>query len=238
MTTPRPAPARHPLDNPIWSSLTTAHAHLAAAAGPAARYPAAIAPFIGVASPDPGVLAPLEGLVAPGEHAYALAVRPPFGPLWEVSDEVPVLQMVMDGAPPRLPAPDFVEMGEAQREDMLGLTALVFPGFFRARTLEMGRYIGLYRDGVLAAMAGERMRITGWQEISAVCTHPDHQGRGYAHQLVAVLCRDAIAAGRQPFLHVYPENRRARSVYERLGFADRTILPLWSATRLDGQGAK
>ncbi len=226
-----PPSASHPLDNPIWHSLSTAHASLARSEGFAARYPAAIAPFAAVAAEDTASGVALDRLLEPGELLYLLAVKPPLGEHFSVERKSDVLQMVCSGQPPLADAEGVTEMDERHREDMLALTALVFPGFFRARTLEMGRYIGLYHDGVLAAMAGERMRIDGWQEISAVCTHPDHQGQGHAHRLIALLCQASLQRGLRPFLHCYPDNRRARDIYERLGFADRTLLPLWSVIR-------
>ena len=72
------------------------------------------------------------------------------------------------------------------------------------------------------------MRFDGFQEISAVCTHPDYSGRGYAQRLVSLVCRGAFERGFVPFLHVYHDNARAIAVYRQLGFADRTSLPLWS----------
>jgi predicted GNAT family acetyltransferase len=77
-------------------------------------------------------------------------------------------------------------------------------------------------------MAGERMRLDGWQELSAVCTHPDHTGRGYAQRLLSILCNSAYDRGFTPFLHVYADNERAIGVYRRMSFADRTVLPFWA----------
>jgi predicted GNAT family acetyltransferase len=95
----------------------------------------------------------------------------------------------------------------------------------------MGRYVGIYDGGRLVAMAGERLRIDGYQEISAVCTHPDFLGRGYAHRLIAEVSNAARARGFTPFLHLYRDNVRAMSLYERLGFVIRTELPFCRVTR-------
>ena len=114
---------------------------------------------------------------------------------------------------------------------MLGLTALVFPGFFRARTIEMGRYYGIYHGRVLAAMAGERMHLDGYQEISAVCTHPEFIGRGYAQRLVALVTNSILERGVTPFLHVHKNNTRALSLYDHLGFRHRAEVGLWHVTR-------
>jgi ribosomal protein S18 acetylase RimI-like enzyme len=129
--------------------------------------------------------------------------------------------------------PPVVELTQAQLADMLALTASVYPHYFRPRTIEMGRYLGIYEDDVLAAMAGERMRFDGYQEISAVCTHPRYVGRGYARRLMAMLTNDILDSGCVPFLHFSHENIRAKSLYERIGFSFRTDIPLLAVTRLN-----
>jgi predicted GNAT family acetyltransferase len=55
-------------------------------------------------------------------------------------------------------------------------------------------------------------------EISAVCTHPAHLGRGYAGLLVRYQLGRLLAAGHTPFLHVYEDNTTAYALYQKLGF--------------------
>jgi ribosomal protein S18 acetylase RimI-like enzyme len=216
------------LDNPVWHSLTTQHAALAIAATGAAKYPPTIAPFAAVGDvPDRAALQ-LTSLIEDGESVYLVGVAPEPPPRWSLEPQKPCVQMICYTPPAEIPGPPVTEMSALQRDDMLALTALVFPGFFRPRTLEMGRYLGIYDDGRLAAMAGERMRLDGFQEISAVCTHPAYTGRGYAQRLVSLVCRDAFERGFVPFLHVYQDNVRAIAVYRQLGFTDRINMPLWS----------
>ncbi len=107
---------------------------------------------------------------------------------------------------------------------MLALAAATEPGPFATRTHELGRFIGVRVDGNLVAMAGERFVLPGMTEVSAVCTDPAYRGRGWAAALTAEVARGIIARGETPFLHVVESNTTARAVYERIGFADRTIL--------------
>ena len=111
---------------------------------------------------------------------------------------------------------------------VLALAALVYAHYFRPRTTALGRYFGIYREGRLAAMIGERMATDDWQEISAVCTHPDFNGLGYARRLLAWLSNDNLARGRMPFLHVSRQNLRARQLYEENGYHDRCGIAFWS----------
>jgi predicted GNAT family acetyltransferase len=117
---------------------------------------------------------------------------------------------------------------------MLALTRRVFPGYFRARTVELGGYVGVRSGAELAAMAGERLHSTGYHEVSGVCTHPDHTGRGLAATLSTLVTLGIAARGDQPYLHTGVSNARARALYERLGFDLRRELPLWRVRRNDG----
>jgi len=221
----------HLLDNPIWSSLTTKHASFAVVQGSACRYPPQVAPFAAVRAGDANALPQLEGLINGGESVYLVGLAPEFAAGWRVESAFPIPQLVCSKPAVVRSGPDAVPLTEANRSDMLALTALVFPGFFRARTVEMGRYIGIYHGRVLAAMAGERMRMDGYQEISAVCTHPEFIGRGYAQRLVALLVNAVLERGDTPFLHTHRDNARALALYDHLGFKIRTEVTLWSVTR-------
>jgi ribosomal protein S18 acetylase RimI-like enzyme len=220
--------ADHALDNPVWHSLKTQHSGLALTADGAARYPAAIVPFAAVGEPTTRAANQLTSLVDDAESVFIVGVAPEPPPRWQLEPGKPVLQMVCTARMAEVPGPEVTVMGAEQAPDMLALTDLVFPGFFRPRTLEMGEYLGIYDGRRLAAMAGERMRLDGWQELSAVCTHPDYTGRGYAQRLLSILCNSAYGRGFTPFLHVYADNERAIGVYRKMSFADRTVLPFWS----------
>ncbi|WP_242108447.1 GNAT family N-acetyltransferase [Luteimonas aquatica] len=221
------------LDNPFWSSLRTRHAGIAQRAGEAARYSADFAPFLGIAHARAAGDADLAALVAPGERVYLLGVapaRPPAG--WRLEVLRPLAQMVCPAAIAAVDGPEIAALETpAHRADVLALTARVYPHYFRARTIEMGRYVGIYRDGCLAAMAGERLGMDALQEVSAICTHPDFNGRGYARRLTAMLCNANLAAGRLPFLHVSHENPRAEQLYARIGFRHRRDIGFWALSR-------
>ena len=220
--------AGHALDNPVWHSLATQHSGLALTADGAARYPAAIVPFAAISEPTTRAANQLTSLVDDAESVFIVGVAPEPPPGWQLEPKKPVLQMVCSSRMDEVPGPQVTVMGGEQAPDMLELTDLVFPGFFRPRTLEMGDYIGIYDGRRLVAMAGERMRLDGWQELSAVCTHPDYTGRGYAQRLLSILCNSAFDRGFTPFLHVYADNERAIGVYRRMSFVDRTVLPFWA----------
>ncbi len=219
------------LDNPFWSSLRSLHRGIALQAGDVSRYPAEYAPFLGVAEEGRRVEAELEALVAPAESVYLIGVAPEPPPGWRLEAFRPLAQMIRTTPLPVADGPEILPLGEAHRADVLALTALVYPHYFRARTMDMGRYFGIYQDGRLAAMIGERLGTGECREMSAICTHPDFHGRGYAGRLTAMLTNDTLARGALPFLHVSHENPRALGLYERLGFRHRRDIGFWSLRR-------
>jgi ribosomal protein S18 acetylase RimI-like enzyme len=217
-----------PLDNPMWEALTSGHAGLAIAHGSARRYPYEIARFAGLATP--GAVGDLEPITEPGDVVAFFttdALALPGG--WSLLQQRTIEQMI---AGARLPAPrhELVPLADDDVPEMLELAALTQPGPFFARTIETGRYFGVKVDGRLAAMAGERLRLSDFTEISAVCTHPDHQGHGYGRSLVAALVNLTLDEGRAPFLHVKQENG-ARALYEKLGFTTRADMYLTISRR-------
>lgn len=222
----------HPLDNPIWSALSSQHAPLARVAGPIRRYPREIAPFLGI----PEGLAPsaddLDALVDPGESVFLLGDAPAMPAGWRLESLGLLLQMEATDPPVVPPGLDIVPLvTNAQRRDVRVLTSLVYPHYFRSETMQLGRYFGLYEHGTLAGMVGERMGCPGFREVSAVCTHPEWTGRGFARRLFAWLTGDLLASGQVPFLHVSPQNRRAIDLYLQNGYRVRHQIPFHQLDR-------
>ncbi|MFB6478836.1 GNAT family N-acetyltransferase [Streptomyces virginiae] len=207
------------LDNPVWAALTGPHREFAefAPAGLAARYTLDTSPFAALADPrDLRAWADLAALVGPGEEVWVTGLLTP-PPGWETVVSVPGVQL--DGRAVRVGAePEAIRLGPADVKDMLELVGLTRPGPFLDRTVELGTYLGVRHEGRLVAMAGERMRPTGWSEISAVCTHPDHRGRGLAGRLVRAVAAEVRERGDRPFLHAAEANTGAVRLYEAMGF--------------------
>jgi ribosomal protein S18 acetylase RimI-like enzyme len=218
------------LDQPIWNALRSRHADFAHGDERALRYPPEVAPFIGVPDDAPACAA-FESLLPTGDTAFLLGTAPRAAPGWSLREYPQLAQMVCERAAELPDGPPIEPLGTAQRDDVLALTALVYPHYFRPRTMELGRYFGIYLDGRLAAMIGERLATPHCQEISAVCTHPDFLGRGLARRLLAFLGNDVLARGQRPFLHVSHENRRAKELYERGGWRLRRDIGFWSLRR-------
>ena len=218
-----------PVD-PVWNALQTVHAHFALRNGTAVRYPADVVPFAAMDQGNHSDPSPLAQLLTLGEHIYVTGAQPQAANILRIGPALNCFQMIFPLPPPANGVANdstILRMTSDDAPAMVALTDLAFPGFFRARTHEMGTYYGIRIGHELIAMAGERLAVPGFREISAVVTHPAHTGHGYATLLMNRLLQDHAAAGLQSFLHVTEGNSRAIAIYKRMGFVVLRSVVLW-----------
>ena len=220
----------HPLDNVIWHALTTRQTHFAEGSGGARRFLREVSPLAAFQNDVHGSdgYASLSELLGPRETA-GVFLDEPYQPRagWNYVAGAPLLQMIWGNGKALAhrdeSTPKIEELGDEDSSEMIDLTALTKPGPFGSRTHEFGKYLGIRIDGKLVAMAGERLKVPGHTEVSAVCTHPDYTGKGYAGTLMTAVMQSIRERGEIPFLHVRQDNTRAIEVYERLGFRERKL---------------
>jgi len=215
-------PIPHPLDNVMWSALTTRQAEWSRGGALARRFDFSVARFAGMPALGAEGFAALAADTVPGDF-MALFEAEDFdpGPAFDVTDRKDLLQMVgaVGGEPP---APGrWRVLAAADVPRMTALVQLTAPGPWFERTAELGRFVGIEADGQLVAMAGERLRVPGHTEISGVCCHPEWRGRGLAAGLMRVVSQGIVARGETPFLHVLAENVGAVALYGKLGLRRR-----------------
>lgn len=215
----------HPLDRPIWNALATRHAHFREGGELAVRYPRDVSPFVVACDASPEAVAAMVTLIGEGEEISLVEAAPPSPPPGVSESRLPLFQMTWDSFPGAgESAFDIQPLSEPDAADMLALATLTRPGPFRARTHAMGRFFGVREGGQLIAMAGERLHTPGFHEVSAVCTHPDHRGRGLGAALMRKVGARMLEEGDQPFLHTYASNATAIALYRKLGFEVRAEL--------------
>jgi predicted GNAT family acetyltransferase len=218
----------HPLDNIIWKALTTRQAEFAESCNQARRFTPEVSPLAAFPEPTAEGYESLAGLVE-ARATIGLFLEAPYQPHpgWSFVAGAPMPEMVYEGdGVPSSPSsdPEIIELSAADVPEMMALTALTKPGPFHKRTHELGTYLGIRREGKLVAMAGERLKVPGYTEVSAVCTHPEQTGHGYARILMIEVMRRILERGEFPLLHVRQDNVRAIALYERLGFRLRVLL--------------
>jgi ribosomal protein S18 acetylase RimI-like enzyme len=211
----------HPLDNMVGEALGGPQFRLGASEGRVRHYDPTIAMFAAVADPWSADFATL-----PAGYSFGFVTTGPVAFPADIEVERQVEYMQMTAAEPRIPTPPdtLVPLTDDHALQMLALAELTKPGPFAARTNKMGKYWGVLDGDRVVAMAGERLRLTGFCEVSAVCTHPDYRGRGYAKGLMAKVMQGIVARSETPFLQVLPTNSGAITLYESLGFVPRRNL--------------
>ena len=215
----------HPLDNAVWNALTGPRQTFAQRHGRAGRFDPEVAPFAAVEdADDPAAWSDLVELIGAGHSAVFLAppVAPPEG--WETTWRRPCHQLVATGVDTAGRQTELLVLGADDVPEMIELIELTQPGPFALRTFELGGYVGVRDDaGTLVAMAGERLAVDGFVEVSAVCTRPELRGTGLATALVRAVVAGIRARGDEAFLHVADNNLNALRLYLALGFTERIM---------------
>ncbi len=215
----------HVLDRPVWSALAGRHAAFAEGNHLARRYRPDVIPFAASRDANADSLAALAALPRPDEmmvliEANRLALPPGFVPLVEA----PGVQMVLARTPEPVADERIERLTEADAAEMLALAKLTEPGPFTLKAQALGAFFGIRSDGRIAAMAGERMHVDDYAELSGVCSHPDFRGRGLARVLSVFVTHQILARGETPFLHAWAGNTPAIRLYEQIGYELRSAM--------------
>lgn len=210
----------HCLHNPVYNALLTGDKHLANGTATVQWYDEAVSPFVGFTANNKNGFDELHSLLPEGRkilYAIPSFITQPKG--WQVQHEIKGLQFVYEGNGNFTNDSTAVQpLTTTHVAEMIALTKLTRPGPFAAKTILFGAYYGIFENGQLVAMTGQRMHPEDYSEISAVCTHPDYLGKGYASVLIQHQLQLILEEGRKPFLHVRADNERAVALYHRLGF--------------------
>lgn len=225
----------HLLDNPVYHALRTDNQHLGYGNEYVKYFDEAVSPFAGFADDYAQGFHDLYHLLPSGRsilYATPRQLTEPGG--WEARQAIEGLQLVYDTQVAVTPsAHTLVPLLQEHVPAMIALARLTKPGPFSTRTIDFGRYYGIFINKQLVAMTGQRLHLSPFAEVSAVCTHPDHLGKGYAAALVQHVVDGIQHDGQTPFLHVRADNRRAINLYERLGFSVRGPMNFYVLKRKD-----
>jgi ribosomal protein S18 acetylase RimI-like enzyme len=221
-----------PLDNPVWHSLRQTHRRFAIDKGNILFYHPDYCPFGGFINQE-DTAAKLEEYAAMVPNFYIVGEQPAASGNLRLNKELVCNQMVLEK--PIVPENSemIVPLRPENKQALFDLVNLVQPGYFKNRTFELGAYSGIYENGRLVAVTGERMKMDGYTEVSAVVTHPEHTGKGYAKKLVSYTTTRIFAEGRIPYLHVAEANTTAIHLYEKLGFRTRRKISFWNFVQVN-----
>ncbi len=208
------------MHNPVYHALLSGDRHLSFGNEQVKFFDEEISPFAGFEQDYAKGFSDLYELLPSGRkilYAAPSFITQPAG--WELKQEIKGLQFVYEaGQPIKTEFPNVIPLAEMDVEQMMQLAKLTKPGPFGKRTIDFGSYYGLFENEKLVAMTGQRLHVQNCTEISAVCTHPDHTGKGYAYTLLLHQLQLILQQDQYPFLHVREDNQRAIILYQRLGF--------------------
>ena len=216
----------HKLDNPIWYALNETHRELAVCFNGIRFYHPDYCPFGGYIQTEE-ITKSMETYAAKSGEFFMAGDKPPLSPGLYIIQELVCLQMVIEQKIDTVIQENITPLTPQHFDELYALVNLVQPGYFKTKTALLGDYWGTFFEGRLIAAAGERMQMNELVEVSAIVTHPDLTGRGYAKQLVAHTVNHIFIKGKLPFLHVLESNMAAIRLYEKLGFTTRRKVSLW-----------
>ena len=220
------------LGNIIWRALSGSHRALSVGTERTRRYSREFPALFGFEDPASADFESFGAHCEPGDHLYCTEWSGEAPDGWSVDFDGKVVAMIWRGDRPLLdPSIAVSALDESHVEEMRALARLTRPGPFAQKPLGLGDWVGVFDAGRLVAMAGERLRAGNLHEVSGICTHPDAQGRGLARALTLAMVRRQLDRGELPFLHVMPENARARTLYERIGFEVVREVPMRVVTK-------
>ncbi|UQD57510.1 GNAT family N-acetyltransferase [Flavobacterium sp. K5-23] len=217
------------LDNPVWYSLSESHKEYAIDYSGSKFYHPDYCPFGGFIDAETTSSA-ANNYSKLCQNFFIVGEKPVIPNNLKIIDELVCLQMIIYDTIDLQYTDEIVKLEEEHLDDLMGLVKIVYPEYFKEKTADIGSYYGIYINNQLVAMTGERMKMDGFTEVSAVITHPDHTGKGYAKQLVAYTANAILKENSIPFLHVYEKNYGAIKLYEKLGFKTRTRMSFWNIT--------
>ena len=225
------------LKNPVYNALMTGDAQLSMGTGVVKYFDQEVSPFAGFPHEYEKGFDELYDLMPAGRRIlYATPGSITKHKGWQLLTELKGLQFVYSGGEINSQATvQITRLTNENVDEMQKLATLTKPGPFASRTIEFGHYHGIFENGKLAAMTGQRLHVGDYTEISAVCTHPDHLGKGYAATLINHQLKLIHAQGKKPFLHVKADNDRAIALYERLGFKVSRGMNFYFLKRHDGE---
>ena len=219
------------LDRQVWHLLTGRQAHLALGGAGAKRLDPRYGPFAAMRDKGEQAQRELAALdCGSGDELWFVepeTVAAPPG--FRITRSATLLQMIAGepAGPDERDDPEAVLLGEEHADAMTALALATKPGPWAELTRCYGPFYGIFCDGKLAAMAGERMLPgPGLAEVSGVCTGPEFRGQGLARRLMLHVMAGFRRRGDRPYLHTYADNATAIALYRKLGFRERRTMIL------------
>lgn len=215
------------LDNPVWHSLSETHKSVSVDYPGIKFYHPDYCPFGGFTTTE-NISAFIDEYSNLTDNFFIVGNKPELPARLKLKNELVCLQMIITHKIGIAIKEEITVLTNEHADELFQLVNQVQPGYFKKKTALLGSYFGIFKNGKLVSVAGERMKMTGFVEVSAIVTHPEHTGKGYAKQLIATAVNNIFALGAIPYLHVAETNTGAIGLYEKAGFKTRRKMSFWN----------
>lgn len=218
------------LDNPVWNSLSESHQKFALEYNGTKFYNPDYCPFGGYLELE-NTPESADKYASLCGNFFIVGEKPKILDTLKIVKELVCLQMIVREKIQITFDNEIIKLTKEHKEELFELVNLVQPGYFKTNTFLLGNYYGIFSNKKLISIAGERMKMNNFTEVSAIITHPDHTGKGYAKQLTSHVVNNIFDEGKIPFLHVVETNLGAIKLYEKLGFVTRRKMSFWNISK-------
>lgn len=218
------------LDNPVWFSLSETHQSFAVDYGSIKFYHPDYCPFGGFEKGN-SIAKSIDAYSKMVDSFFIVGEKPELSNLLKLNKELVCLQMIVYNPIDIAINDPIIKLTDEHIDALYELVNLVQPGYFKNKTALLGNYYGIFKNDELVAVTGERMQMNDFIEVSAVVTHPNHTGKGYAKQLVVHTVNEIFNRNKTPYLHVIEDNKGAIQLYDKLGFTIRRKISFWNITK-------
>ncbi|HMG66101.1 MAG TPA: GNAT family N-acetyltransferase [Chitinophagaceae bacterium] len=218
------------LENPIWHSLTEVHQSFAIDYGNIKFYHPDYCPFGGYILNE-NIAEPIDKYSTKVDQFFIVGEKPGISNSMKLKNELVCDQMILNKKITFNSSEHIVRLNDNHAAEVFQLVNMVQPGYFKSKTFLLGSFFGIFKNDKLISITGERMKMNEYTEVSAVITHPDHTGKGYARQLVAHTANNILEQKKTPFLHVAETNIPAIRLYNSSGFTKRRKISFWNFTK-------
>ncbi len=219
------------LDNPAWYSLSETHQEFSINYNNIKFYNPDYCPFGGFIMPE-NISESIDEYSKLTDGFFVVGEKPQLSNQLELKNELVCLQMILNNRIDVEIKEEIIALKTSDHiEALFELVNLVQPGYFKRQTALLGNYFGIFKDNKLIAVTGERMKMDDFTEVSAIVTHPEYTGQGYAKQLIAHAVNNIFDHNKTPYLHVVESNIGAIKLYEKLGFSTRRKMSLWHISK-------
>ena len=160
----------HQLKNPVWYSLKETHKKFVIEFNGVQFYNPEICTFGSFFDETKTAKASNEYLKTSDEFFFVSENQTPIVDDTKVFLEKKIdgCQMVLNKLTEVQITENIVLLDKTFIDEIYDLIWLVMPGYYKKRTFEMGKYYGIFKNGKLVSIAGQRMQTNLFIEVSAV----------------------------------------------------------------------